>query len=150
MPAEVRVEGVTEPVGGQVSRIAPAAEPGTRSIGVTVAIANPDERLRAGQYALASVVLPDDVQRLTVPAVAIVSASGQDNVWVIENGALARRAITTGRRDERQGIVEVLAGLTPSAQVLGAHYDNLREGAKAVVVARAAPVASAAASVAVR
>jgi len=44
----------------------------------------------------------------------------------------------------------VLAGLTASAQVLAAGYDNLREGAKAVVVERAAPTASAAASNAVR
>ncbi len=49
-----------EPVAGRLARIAPAAEPGTRSIGVTVALANPEETLRAGQYALARVVLPDE------------------------------------------------------------------------------------------
>ena len=49
MPVEVRVEGVDKPLAGRVARIAPAAEPGTRSIGVTVALANPDEKLRAGQ-----------------------------------------------------------------------------------------------------
>ena len=38
---EVRVEGVAEPVAGRLARIAPAAEPGTRSIGVTVAVPNP-------------------------------------------------------------------------------------------------------------
>jgi len=150
MEVEVRVEGVAQPVVGQVARIAPAAEPGTRSIGVTVTVANPQERFRAGQYALARVVLPDTTQRLTVPALAIVSASGQDGVWVIDNGVLARRAITTGRRDEQQGVVEVLAGLTPSAQVIAARYDNLREGAKALVVARSAPAAPVAASAAAR
>jgi hypothetical protein len=68
-------------------------------------------------------------------------------VWVIENGSLARRAVTVGRRDEREGRVEVLQGVTPAAQVLAARFDNLREGAKASVVAvKSAPVASAAAS----
>lgn len=144
MAVEVRVEGVTDPVTGHLVRIAPAAEPGTRSIGVTVAVPNANEIYRAGQYALALVVLPDTTQRLTVPALAIGNTVGQDQVWVIENGALVRRAITTGRRDAAQGVVEVLAGLDPTSQVLAARFDNLREGAKAVVVAKAAPVASAA------
>jgi RND family efflux transporter MFP subunit len=138
MPVEVRVEGAPAPVQGRLARIAPAAEAGTRSIGVTVALANPNETFRAGQYALAAVVLPDTTQRLLLPASAVGSTSGQDHVWVLENGALLRRAITTGRHDDATGRVEVLQGLAPGAQVLAARFDNLREGAKAVVVAKAA------------
>ena len=150
MAVEVRVEGAAQPVAGKLVRIAPAAEPGTRSIGVTVALPNPDETFRAGQYAIARVALPDTGQRLTVPALAVSNTSGQDSVWVIDNGTLVRRAITTGRRDEAQGLVEVLAGLTPTTQVLAARFDNLREGAKALVVPRAGSVASAAASASAR
>ena len=143
MAVEVRVEGMDSPLAGRVARIAPAAEAGTRSIGVTVALANPDEKLRAGQYALARVVLPDTSTRLTLPELAIVKGAGQDQVWVLDNGALARRSVTTGRRDEAQGLVEVTTGVTPTTQVVATRFDNLREGRKAVVVARAVPVASA-------
>ena len=147
MAVQVQVEGVDKPVAGRVARIAPAAEPGTRSIGVTIELANPKELLRAGQYALVRATLADDTDRLTLPAAAVGQTSGQDHVWVIENGALARRAVTVGRRDEREGRVEVLQGVTPASQVLAARFDNLREGAKAsVVAAKSAPVASAAAS----
>ena len=147
MAVQVQVEGVDKPVAGRVARIAPAAEPGTRSIGVTIELANPKEQLRAGQYALARATLADDTDRLTLPASAVGKTSGQDHVWVIENGTLARRAVTVGRRDEREGRVEVLQGVTPASQVLAARFDNLREGAKASVVAvKSAPVASAAAS----
>jgi membrane fusion protein (multidrug efflux system) len=150
MPVQVRVEGVAGDVIGTLARIAPAVETGTRSIGVTIALANPKETFRAGQYAMARVVIADNAQRLTLPASAIGSTSGQNHVWVIENGALLRRAITTGRRDEREGRVEVLQGLTASHQVLAARFDNLREGARAVVVQRAAPVASASSALSVR
>ena len=147
MPVEVSVEGVAQPVAGRIARIAPAAEPGTRSIGVTIELANPQETLRAGQYALARVTLADDQERLTLPAGAVGNAAGQDHVWMIENGVLARRAVTVGRRDERAARVEILQGVSPASQVLAARFDNLREGAKALVVAqRAAAVASAAAS----
>lgn len=147
MSVQVRVEGVEQPVPGRIARIAPAAEPGTRSIGVTIALDNPREMLRAGQYALARVELPDARQRLTVPLPAVGSTSGQDHVWVIENGTLARRAVTLGRRDDATGRVEVVSGVGPASHVLAARFDNLREGAKANVVAgKAAAVASASAS----
>lgn len=147
MPVQVQVEGVALPVAGRIARIAPAAEPGTRSIGVTIALANPGERLRAGQYALVRATLADDTERLTLPLTAVSNTAGQDHVWVIENGTLARRAVTLGRRDGAGGRVEVLQGVTPAQVVLAARFDNLREGAKALVVAgRVAPVASAAAS----
>lgn len=144
MPVEIHVEGVDQPVRGKIARIAPAAEPGTRSIGVTIALANPKETFRAGQYAVAAVSLPDSGSHLTVPIAAVGSTSGQDHVWVIEKGALIRRAVTTGRRDEATGRIEVLQGLAPNAQVLAARFDNLREGSKAVVADNAAAVASAA------
>ena len=147
MTVQVQVEGVDAPVAGRVARIAPAAEPGTRSIGVTIELANPKEQLRAGQYALARATLADDTERLTLPASALGKTSGQDHVWVIESGVLARRAVTLGRRDERSGRVEVLQGVTLTSQVLAARFDNLREGAKASVVAlKLPPLASAAAS----
>ncbi|MCE2910150.1 MAG: efflux RND transporter periplasmic adaptor subunit [Burkholderiaceae bacterium] len=147
LPVQVRFEGLGEPVSGRVARIAPAAEPGTRAIGVTIELANPGERLRAGQFALARAELADEVERLTLPVSAVGGASGQAHVWLIEDGRLARRAVTLGRRDERLGRVEVLQGLTPAATVLAARFDNLRDGASATVVAAgSAAMAGAAAS----
>ncbi len=142
MLVQIQVEGHDRAVEARISRIAPAAEPGTRSIGVTLELANPKEDFRAGQYAVARVELPDEAQRLTVPQAAVSSNAGQEQVWMIENGALLRRIVTTGRRDAREGRVEVLQGLTPNAQVLAARFDNLREGAKASVVPTKTKVAA--------
>lgn len=146
-PVQVMVEGSVQPVTGRIERIAPAAEAGTRSIGVVVSLDNRKEQFRAGQYAMGKVVLADETKRLTLPASAIGSTSGQEQVWVIEGGALLRRAITTGRRDDARARVEVLQGLTPDSTVLAARFDNLRDGAKAAVVA--AKTASAVSSVSV-
>jgi len=146
MMVEVQVEGVATPVSGKLERIAPAAEVGTRSIGVTIAIPNPHEAFRAGQFALARVQLRDTTQRLTLPVSALAKASGQDHVWLIEDGVLVRRAVTTGRRDAAQGRVEVLSGVGPAAQVLAGRFDNLREGGKAKVAGGGSAVASVPAS----
>jgi membrane fusion protein, multidrug efflux system len=144
-PVSLKVEGWPEPVNGVLARIAPAAEAGSRSIGVAVAVPNRDERLRAGQFATAAVTVPDSKQRLTVPQTAIVQAGGQDAVWVIDKGALARRVVTLGRSDGKAGRVEITQGLTADVQLLAVRFENLKDGAKAVVgVAPALAAASAA------
>lgn len=149
MPVTVEVEGVERPVAGRIARIAPAAEPGTRAIGVTIELPNADERLRAGQYAVATAALPDDRERLSVPATAVSQAAGQDQVWLIEQGKLVRRAVRLGRRDGATGRVEVLEGLDVGHTVIAARFDGLAEGREASVApapAAAAAVASTAAS----
>lgn len=137
MPVQVQVDGLAEPLAGRLARIAPAAEPGTRSIGVVVALPNPGLRLRAGTYALARVDLPDDTPRLTLPLSALAGPAADPQVWLLADGRLVRRPVTLGRRDEAGGRVELLAGVTEHDQVLAARFENLREGARAVVPAGA-------------
>jgi membrane fusion protein (multidrug efflux system) len=142
MPVTVKVEGGAEPIAGRIDRIAPQAEAGSRSISVVVALDNRAETFRAGQYAEASVVVPDATERTVVPAQAIGQASGQDFVWTIENGALVRRIVVVGRRDRAQDRVEIVRGLAPDATLLALRFDGLREGAPARVVAARDPAAS--------
>lgn len=134
----VRVEGAPAPVEGRIDRIAPSAEAGTRGIRVVVRVPNPGEAFRAGQYASAVVMLDDTAQRLTVPVAAVGQASGQDFVWTIEKGALVRRLVITGRRDDIIGRVEVTQGLSVDTQLLAARFDALKEGAPARIVAQGA------------
>ena len=143
MPVQVQVEGLDTPLSGALARIAPAAEAGTRSIGVTVLLANPGERLRAGQYALARVLLADPQPRLVLPLAALGASGGQSFVWLIDKGLLARRAVTLGRRDEAGGRAELLSGVGPGDQVLAARFDKLREGAPARVLAPGTPASAA-------
>ena len=135
-PVQVLVEGQATPVPGKIDRISPAAEAGTRAIGVVVVLDNRNERFRAGQYAQARVELADTRERLTVPATALGQASGQDYVWTIERGALVRRIVVTGRNDPASGRAEVTQGLMPDAVLLAVRFDNLKEGAPALVVAQ--------------
>jgi RND family efflux transporter MFP subunit len=135
-PATMRIEGTSTDVNGRIDRIAPAAEAGTRAIGVVVVLDNQGERFRAGQYAQARVSIADATERTTVPLAAIGQASGQDYVWTIEKGALVRRIVVTGRRDLASGRVEIVKGLNDDAQLLAMRFDNLKEGAPAKVVPR--------------
>jgi RND family efflux transporter MFP subunit len=142
-PVDVQVEGQRDAVPGRIDRIAPAAESGTRAIGVVVVLDNRNERFRAGQYAQVRVRLDDPAPRMTLPTTAVAQASGQDYVWTLENERLVRRIVVTGRTDAVAGRIEVARGLKPDVQVVAARFDNLKEGAPAkVVVQRSAPTAS--------
>ncbi|MBV8380533.1 MAG: efflux RND transporter periplasmic adaptor subunit [Paucibacter sp.] len=146
MAVQVMIEGEDKPVEATINRISPMAEPGTRSITVVLSLANAGEHFRAGQYAMAAVELPDETQRLTLPDTAVAGSNGENQVWTIEKGALVRHSVTVGRRDERAGRIEIVRGLNPDAEVLAAHFDNLHEGGKAVVVADHRPTVASAAS----
>jgi membrane fusion protein, multidrug efflux system len=66
------------------------------------------------------------------------SEGGLSYVWSIDDGKLVRRTVITGRRDEEASRVEIRTELPPGARVLATRFDNLKEGAPALVKAPAA------------
>lgn len=146
MTVRLLIEGDARAVDGQLSRIAPSVDAGARAIQVTVSLSNPDERWRAGQFAMARVELPAEQPTLAVPATAVGTASGQEYVWALEKDQLIRRTVVTGRRDPSTGQVEVLQGVAAGQTVLAGSFENLREGRAARVGEAGASAPSAAAS----
>ena len=63
------------------------------------------------------------------------SEAGQTYVWTIDDGKLARRIVITGRRDEANGRIEIKTALPRAVPVLAARFDNLKDGAPAMVKA---------------
>jgi RND family efflux transporter MFP subunit len=124
---------------GKVERINPAAEPGSRTVTVYISVPNPDLLLRGGSFASGSLELMASAQRPTLPLSAIRSENGQNFVWLVQDGKLARRTVVLGRRDEEAGLVQLDEAL-PSVPVVSARVSGLREGNPAVL--KIAPVAS--------
>jgi len=73
-----------------------------------------------------------EVQAL--PMSALRDDAGQSYVWVIKEGALARRIVGVGARDGRAQLVEITSGLAPADLVLATKFDNLKEGLAAKVL----------------
>ena len=119
---------------GRIERMNPATEPGTRAILVYVGIPNPDAALRGGMFATGRIALAASAPVATLPATAVRTEGGQTFVWTVEGGKLVRRMVVTGRRDDAAGRVEVKTPL-PDVPVLSARFDNLKDGAPAIVKA---------------
>ena len=71
----------------------------------------------------------------TLPATAIRVEAGQSFVWTVEGGKLVKRGVVIGQRDSAAGRVEVKTSLPGDVPVLGARFDNLKDGAPAIVKA---------------
>jgi len=136
MSVELAVDGFGErKFAGRIARINPSTEPGTRAIMVYVALRNPDAALRSGMFANGRIALAASAPMATLPATAVRTEGGQSYVWVVDNGKLSRRIVTVGRRDEDAGLVEVKTPLPKDLPVLATRFENLKEGAPALVKA---------------
>ncbi len=128
---------------GTIERINPTTEAGTRAILVYIHIPNPDAALRGGMFGTGRVTLAAGAPVPTLPAVAVHVEAGQNFVWTIENGKLARRIVTVGRRDDTAGRVEIKTSLPAGTRILAAPFDNLKVGAPALVRETTTPKSSA-------
>ena len=136
MPVELAVDGFGERrFQGRIERINPSTEPGTRAILVYVGLPNPDATLRSGMFSTGRIGLVASAPAPTLPLAAVRSEAGQSYVWMIDNGKLVRRIVITGRRDETNGRIEIKTALPSQMPVLAARFDNLKDGAPALVKA---------------
>jgi len=102
---------------------------------VFVGIPNANSDLRGGMFATGRIALSAGTPVASLPASAVRTEGGQTFVWAIEDGKLVKRMVVVGRRDEESGRVELRSALPAGLQVLAARFENLKEGAPALVKA---------------
>ena len=127
MTAQLRIEGVAEPVSAKVLRINPSAQMGSRSIVVYLGIQG-REGLRQGLFAQGSLGT-QNVQVLAVPVSSVRTDKPQPYVQVVQDGQIAHITVQPGARSEggRESLMAV-SGLNAGAQVLVGSVGAVREG----------------------
>jgi membrane fusion protein, multidrug efflux system len=139
--ARVAIDGVVQPVAAKVTRIAPSAQTGTRTVLAYLLLESP-EGLRQGLFARATVDLQRQ-QALVVPVSALRYDQAKPYVLTLEDGKAVQRVVSTGARGEvpidgkREAAVEIVEGLSPGAVVLRGTVGALREGTLLKLVAPA-------------
>jgi RND family efflux transporter MFP subunit len=93
--AIVRVAEIPgHPFPGQVTRIADALDPGTRTLLTEIDVPNPDGELSPGMYSTVELQIPRTTPSLIVPDAAVVFDAQGVYVFVVENGVVRRHKIT--------------------------------------------------------
>ncbi len=121
---EVEVDGQAERIQARVARLAPAADPVSRTFMVRLDIATPG--LMSGAFA--RVLFPLEAREgLRVPASALVRRAGIEGVFVVDSDGVAQfRMLRTGTREG--GLVEVQAGLTAGERIVVEGAERLQTG----------------------
>ena len=129
MPAKVDIEGIAgRSFAGRLDRINPSAEAGTRMIHLYVSLKNEGSLLKAGMFARVTLTTGAERAASALPLSAVRGEGAATYVWVIAGDRLARRSVTTGLRDEKGQLLEIVSGLQPAEVVLATKFDNLEDG----------------------
>jgi RND family efflux transporter MFP subunit len=136
----VRVPSLNRTFSGTISRFANQVDPTTRTMHAEVDVPNPSGALVPGLYALASIVLDQIANALTVPTQALDRTdAGVSVLRVGASGVLERRAIQIGL--ETVDAAEVTSGLSEGDLVVVGTRSQLRPG-ETVQAKVAAPAAA--------
>lgn len=138
-------DGLDRPAAGKVEAINPVIDEATRTARVQGLLKNPDDKLRAGQFALVDVILPTDSEVLSIPSSAVVSAAFGDSVFVVEKndkGELVARQQFVQLGERKGDFVAVAKGLKSGERVVSAGAFKLTNGARVEVNDAMQPPAS--------
>lgn len=138
MPVSLVVTGIAgQTLRGQVSRVNATADQATRQVRVYVTVPNEQRRLVGGLFASGRVITQRLRNTVAVPEAALrSSADSGSHVLLVEEGKIARRAVTTGGRDEVAGVVAITSGLSGGETVIVGAAEGLRPGAAVTVSGR--------------
>jgi membrane fusion protein (multidrug efflux system) len=149
-PARIVLPG-TQPVQtlqGQIAATEPNADPNTRAVKLRASVNDPKAQLRPGMFVNVSVMLPEQVKVVSVPATAIARAPYGDSVYVVEDRKDENGAPVSGRDGQpakvarqqfvrvgqaRGDFVAILDGVTAGQEVVTQGAFKLRNGAPVVV-----------------
>jgi RND family efflux transporter MFP subunit len=120
-------ELVGERFTGSVVRTADAIDPATRTLNTEIDVPNPKGRLLPGSYAQVHFDLKEQIQRLTVPANALLFRAEGPRVAVVgADNKVQLRPVTIGR--DFGTTTEILSGLDKSDFIVLSPSDSLEDG----------------------
>jgi RND family efflux transporter MFP subunit len=118
---------------GQVTRVAGALDPGSRTMRMEVDFPNPDGALRPGTYGTMTIAVEDRRDALTVPGSAVRRQKDRVSVYVLDGRRAVERPVRTGFATH--GRVEIVEGLADGDLVIATGAASLSDGTPVEVVA---------------
>ncbi len=136
-PAQIAMSSNAQNVyDGKVLLVAPAADPKTRKFAVKVVPVSSTTLLRAGMSATVKIQTGQQVNALLIPKDAVIQRSGQQVVFIDDNGRAKMSVVQTGASDDRN--IQIVSGLGAGAQVILPGSLDLSDG-DSVTKASSAP-----------
>lgn len=120
----VKIGNERGPIEGEVSEIAPAADPINRTLQVKLDLP-PTPGLRSGQFGRLAVPL-SEASTIQVPVSAVVQRGQMEIVFVVKDQKAQLRLVRTGKRFADK--VELLSGVSPGEEVIVEGAQTITDG----------------------
>lgn len=125
--AQLRVEGVSTPLTGTVSRVNPNVLAGSRAV-LAYLVLDPVPGLRQGLFVQGRILI-GTVQAPSVPLSAVRTDKPTPYVQLVDNNILVHQPVQLGARAEVDGqTVVVLQGVPANARLVSGAVGTVREG----------------------
>jgi membrane fusion protein, multidrug efflux system len=118
---------------GKVLAINPLLDANGRSIVIRAVVKNADARLRPGMFARVRLLTSNVQDAMTIPEQALLPQGEEFYVYRVTDGRAARIKVEIGQR--REGVVEILRGVTKDDVIVTAGQLKIRDGAPVKVAA---------------
>jgi multidrug efflux pump subunit AcrA (membrane-fusion protein) len=125
--SELTIDGLEgQTILGEVARINPVADNGTRFVPVYLRLPNRDGKLWGGMFATGSILVREKAGALVVPAISLRKDETGDYVLKLQNGHLQRQPVTVGQAWDGGSLVEIADGLVDGDTIVTAPLPELR------------------------
>lgn len=121
---------------GQIDRINPTVQTGSRSIPVFVLLPNPDLVLRGGMFGAGEAVLAEAPQTVAIPQEALRREGTDSVVYVLKDNRLQRRTVTVAISGTAEGRTGIASGLSAGETVVATPGLKLNDGLAARIATR--------------
>jgi len=115
-----------------VARISPIVDPETGTFKISIEVSDASRRLKPGMFGRIGIVFDMHANALQIPRSAIVENGGQSSVFVVSEGVVERRVISTGYAESGQ--IEILKGLDGTDEIVVVGQNGLKDGSKISVI----------------
>jgi membrane fusion protein, multidrug efflux system len=131
---QFKVDGFdTREFTGQVERINPAAEAGSRSIMLYIKVPNQDDSLRGGMFAAGKLKAASSGVVQTLPLGALYEEAGSTFVYAVKDKQVQRVPVEVGQRSLDQGVFETKTAIDSKQAIIAVKTAGLKHGQEALL-----------------
>jgi len=117
---------------GEVTHVAPALNPDTRSFKASILINNEKHLLRPGMFVKVETIVASKDSVIVIPRDIILSKRQGKTVFIVDKGAAFEQVISSGLENADQ--VEVIEGLKKGDRLVIKGFESLRNRSKVKIV----------------
>jgi RND family efflux transporter MFP subunit len=111
---------------GRIRYVSPAFKADSRSLVVEAVVPNASGELKPGLFATAKIAEASAKPAILVPTTAIRTVSGTSRAFVVVNGAVEERIVTTGPVVD--DLIEIVSGVARGETVASSNVEQLADG----------------------